>query len=232
MFLNICSIGRIITNQMKYNLPADISSEAKNFIKLLLEFDQEKRPSADEALELPYIISLSPTNSSPAPNSRNEISTNLQKVENVKTIENSKILIMENKEKFPPFTTELKTAATFEETLRLLRQLKLEPNEIYGNTVIDSRRNTILLHYVCEKGDAKILKELLQQKNCDLECRALGFFGQDSGRTPMHFAALKGNDECLKYLIEAKANLNSKDNFKFTPSLFFYFKFRPSLFLF
>lgn len=122
--------------------------------------------------------------------------------------------------------------ARFDKTFKLLRKLRINPDSIYGHTIVGKgyrgvfdclfyRRKRInyitLLHYVCEKGKTEVLKELLQQK-CDLEIRGCG---KDkycaSSSTPLHIAACFGQDECLKLLIEAGADVNCKNGVQDTP---------------
>lgn len=49
------SIVRVLTKKLKFELPNDISSDAKKFLTTLLEFDPSRRCSADEALKLSYL---------------------------------------------------------------------------------------------------------------------------------------------------------------------------------
>jgi ankyrin repeat protein len=51
---------------------------------------------------------------------------------------------------------------------------------------------------------------VLQQK-CEVECRARNYGNDGHTHTSMYYVAINGNDECLKCLIEAGANVNCKD---------------------
>ncbi len=54
-----CSVSqilrRVIQNDIRYQLPREVSAEGQKFAKKLLEFDQHKRPSAAEALIFDYM---------------------------------------------------------------------------------------------------------------------------------------------------------------------------------
>lgn len=53
--VNVYSIGRVLTNMdVKYDLPLEISHPEKQFLNILLESEPAQRPSATEALLLPY----------------------------------------------------------------------------------------------------------------------------------------------------------------------------------
>lgn len=105
-------------------------------------------------------------------------------------------------------------ASTFDATLKLLKEMNVEPENVYGHTIIDKNKKQTLLHYVTEKGNAEVLNELLQEK-CDLTCRTN--LPGSAGCTPLHLAAWRGNDECLKLLIEAGSDVNSTDEDLWTP---------------
>ena len=99
---------------------------------------------------------------------------------------------------------------TFEKTLKLLKELKVEPLEMNGHSIVDEKKKKTLLHYVCENGNVEVLKELLREDS-DLNVRAdMNEFWKDC--TPLHFAAYNGKVACLKLLIEAGADLNAKEN--------------------
>lgn len=46
---------RLLKNQMKYELPPNVSTDAKSFLGSLLEADPKKRPTAAEALDSVYL---------------------------------------------------------------------------------------------------------------------------------------------------------------------------------
>lgn len=47
---------RILTKEIKYELPSEVSVAAKEFLKYMLEFEPAKRPSAGEALASRFFI--------------------------------------------------------------------------------------------------------------------------------------------------------------------------------
>lgn len=166
-----------------------------------LKHNQHQRLGTVEAFKMMHMISADPNS-----------------VEIVEGIVNKKrkSTATENADSLPnqqiPSTKQFKQK--FDATLELLEQLEIEPESVYGHTIIDKIKMQTLLHYVSEKGHANVLKELLQQK-CNLNCRAK--VPGSSGCTPLHFAAWHGNDNCLKLLIKASADVNCTDDDLWTP---------------
>ena len=96
---------------------------------------------------------------------------------------------------------------TFEKTLKLLKELKVEPLEMNGHSIVDEKKKETLLHYVCENGNVEVLKELLREDS-DLNVRAdMNEFNKDW--TPLHFAAYNDKVASLKLLMEAGADRNA-----------------------
>lgn len=88
----------------------------------------------------------------------------------------------------------------FKNTLELLNSLKIQPNPLYGHTIVHEKYHETLLHYVSENGLIEVLRELLQQ-TCNLNAKSI------FDRTPLHLAVECRNDECVKLLIAAGADV-------------------------
>lgn len=114
-----------------------------------------------------------------------------------------------------PETLENSSSKSFEKTLKLLKELNVEPGKKFGETIIDEKKNQTLLHFVSEKGNAAVLKEILQEKiYLNLKAESKNFF---RGCSPLHCTAIYGNEECLKILIENFAEINSKSENSYSP---------------
>ncbi len=72
-------------------------------------------------------------------------------------------------------------------------------------------QGTTALHYAAEREDATILNDLLASPKADANVR------DDDNATPLHFAARKGRNDAIHFLLAKNAVVNAEDNWGASP---------------
>lgn len=91
------------------------------------------------------------------------------------------------------------------------------------NPIRSTRKRTLysqaVWNFVPPENSTKCLEILLEYKNKHTEVTSIGEVNDtdDYGRTPLHYAVMRKNDDCILLLLRNGAHMDAKDNFKEIP---------------